>query len=280
MYNETLIISLIVPLVYDTFNLYVYHIHTIPMVNTALCKAFKIEQKILILPYLMMKKYHRIHIYWAGIIYTHSIDMDIMKSLISKGYYCSLSVDYMPYITILIEPLHYTSRMIFKLNPSAQFQWIILASNFIVQLNPNQDHLAIIKWSPVECRYPVNTENNIISPPLAKINLPAGLYSASTGFIIPAVNSFSSKLPITLWDYQCDPFISISDPLIPVNFNLISNFGLNNLTQMKSNFILSKLLPITDVPIVNFMDTLNHIDIEHNNNYPLWLIIVITICST
>ena len=36
----------------------------------------------------------------------------------------------------------------------------------------------------------------------------------------------------------------------------MSNFGLNNVTQAKSDFILSKLPPIRDTPIVNFMDTL------------------------
>ena len=48
---------------------------------------------------------------------------------------------------------------------------------------------------------------------------------------------------------------------------------------MKSDFILSKLPPITDVPIVDFMDTLKHIDNEYNNNFPLWLSMVFTICS-
>ena len=101
----------------------------------------------------------------------------------------------------------------------------------------------------------------------------------STDFIIPAVDLFSSKLSIILWGYEPDPFINKPDPLIPINFKIMSNFGLNNLTQMKSNFILSKLPPITDVPIVNFMDTLKQIDNACNNSFPPWLIIVITICS-
>ena len=36
--------------------------------------------------------------------------------------------------------------------------------------------------------------------------------------------------------------------------------------------------PIADVPITDFMDTLKHIDNKYNNNFPLWPIIVITIC--
>ena len=46
IYNETLIISLIVPLVVNTFHIHLYNIHTKPMVNMALCKTFKIEQNI------------------------------------------------------------------------------------------------------------------------------------------------------------------------------------------------------------------------------------------
>ena len=47
IYNETLIISLIVPLVDSTFHLQLYHICTIPMVNMVLCKTFKVELKYL-----------------------------------------------------------------------------------------------------------------------------------------------------------------------------------------------------------------------------------------
>ena len=108
-------------------------------------------------------------------------------------------------------------------------------------------------------------------------NLPEGCTIYSTDFIIPAVNSFSSKLPIRLRGYQLDPFVNNSDPLIPNNFKIMSNSGLNNVTQMKSNFILlvpkCKLSPTTDVPIVDFMDTLKPIDNAYNNNFPLWCIL-------
>ena len=50
IYNETLIISLIVSLEDSTFHLQLYGTHAIPMVNMALCKTFKIEVKILIWP--------------------------------------------------------------------------------------------------------------------------------------------------------------------------------------------------------------------------------------
>ena len=116
-----------------------------------------------------------------------------------------------------------------------------IASNFIVQFKPNQYLLAVIKRHPIECRCPGNTENNISLPLLSMINLPEGCTIYFIDLIIPAVNSFSSKLPITLWDYQLNPFINKSDPLIPINFKTMSKFMLNNLTQTKSDFILSKL---------------------------------------
>ena len=57
IYNETLIILLIVPLVDSTFYLKLNHIHTIPMVKTGICKTFKIELKKLIWPITNDKKY-------------------------------------------------------------------------------------------------------------------------------------------------------------------------------------------------------------------------------
>ena len=48
---------------------------------------------------------------------------------------------------------------------------------------------------------------------------------------------------------------------------------------MKSDFVLKRLPPITDVPIVEFMKTLNNIYSEYNNTFLLWLTIVIVICS-
>ena len=48
---------------------------------------------------------------------------------------------------------------------------------------------------------------------------------------------------------------------------------------MKSDFILKKLSPITDVPIVEFMETSSSIDsIEYNNTFPIQLTIVIVSC--
>ena len=49
----------------------------------------------------------------------------------------------------------------------------------------------------------------------------------------------------------------------------MSDFGLTNLTE--SDFYLSKLPPMTDVPIVSFMNTLEEIDNEYNEAF--WLLV-------
>ena len=108
------------------------------------------------------------------------------------------------------------------------------------------------------------------NPPLELITLPEGCSISLADFIIPVINSFTSRLPTALWGYQYDPFLNNSDPLF--NFKLMSAFGLTNLMKMKSNFILSRLFPITDVPIVNFMTTLEEINDEYNITFSLLLI--------
>ena len=124
--------------------------------------------------------------------FTHPIDMDIMKCLISNGHYCSFSGGPYP----IKNHNDCTLALYFKSNIQIKSFCPIsvtnIASNFKVQLNPNENFLAVIKRSPTECRCSRNTENNIISPPLAMINLPKGCTIYSTDFIIPAVNSFSS----------------------------------------------------------------------------------------
>ena len=80
VYNDTTIISLIVPLVVNTFHLQLYCIHTVPMVNTALCKTFQTNLKNTYLAITDDEKY-----------FTQPIDLDIMKCLVYKGHYCSQS---------------------------------------------------------------------------------------------------------------------------------------------------------------------------------------------
>ena len=65
--------------------------------------------------------------------------------------------------------------------------------------------------------------------------------------------------------YQLDPFLNRSDPLL--DFKLMSNLGLANL-KMKSDFVLSKVPPIKDAPIVHFMDALEEMDNRYNKVLP------------
>ena len=48
----------------------------------------------------------------------------------------------------------------------------------------------------------------------------------------------------------------------------MSDFWLDNLTKMKSDFELNKLPTITDGPIVVFMKTLKSMNNEYNNTFP------------
>ena len=124
--------------------------------------------------------------------------MDIMKCLVSKGHYCSLSGRLYPIYN------HTDCTLALYIKNDIQIKYFCpisvnnMASNFIAQLILNWYLLAVIKRSPVECRCPRNTENNIISSPLEMMSLPKGCIIYSMDFIIPAVNSFTSKLPKTL----------------------------------------------------------------------------------
>ena len=95
-----------------------------PMVNTALCQTFKIKLKATYLAITNDEKY-----------FTHSIDMDNMKFLISKGHYCSLSGGLYP----IYNHADYALALHFK--NDIQFKSFCpisvnnIASNLIVQLS-------------------------------------------------------------------------------------------------------------------------------------------------
>ena len=76
------------------------------------------------------------------------------------------------------------------------------------------------------------------------------LYNTSCEFF--DIQNSHSPMEISIW------FFSVSNPSF--NFNFMSNFKLPTLTKTNSDFFLSKLPPITDVPIVSFMKTLDEID--------------------
>ena len=79
-----------------------------------------------------------------------------------------------------------------------------------------------------------------------------------TRFIIPVVNTLTSKVSITLWGNPFEPNMNLSDSSI--NFKFMSDFKEMILTKMKSDIFLRKLPPITDAPTVIFMQKLEEID--------------------
>ena len=74
-----------------------------------------------------------------------------------------------------------------------------------------------------------------------------GFHNASCHFI--HIQSVIYHMGLSIW-----LFINSTNPTF--NLKLISDFKLMNLTKTKSNFILIKLPPLTNAPIVNFMQTL------------------------
>ena len=114
-----------------------------------------------------------------------------------------------------------------------------------------------------------------IALPLALIILPEGCFVFTPDFIIQPVNSFTSKMSIALQGYQFDPLLNLSDPLF--KFKLMSDF---KLIKTESDFILSKSLTISDVPMVSFMQMLEETTNKYNKSFPILLIIIITIYST
>ena len=107
------------------------------MVNTALNKTFKIELKTTYFAINNDKKY-----------FTYPIDIDIMKCLISKGHYCSLSGG----LYTIYNQTDCTLALYFKNDIQIKSFFPIsvnnIASNFIVQLNPNQYLLGCNKKKP------------------------------------------------------------------------------------------------------------------------------------
>ena len=104
----------------------------------------------------------------------HPMDMDIMKCVISKGHYCSLSGGLYPIYNHTDCTLALYFKNDFQIKSFCPISVNNIALNFIGQLNPNQYLLPIIKRRPIGHRCPRNTENNIISPLLAMINLLEG----------------------------------------------------------------------------------------------------------
>ena len=88
--------------------------------------------------------------------FTHLINMDIMKCLISKGHYCSLSGGLYPTYNLSDCALALYFKNDIQIKSFYPISVNNIASNFIAQLNPNQYLLAVIKRSLIECGCPGN----------------------------------------------------------------------------------------------------------------------------
>ena len=93
----------------------------------------------------------------------------------------------------------------------------------------------VIHSTFIKCRYPSNTDSNPVNVPLALLTRPEGCSLFTVDSMIPAVNSFISKIPLTLWVYQLDPFMNLSD--LVFNFKPMSDFKLSSLIKTQ-NMIL------------------------------------------
>ena len=186
--------------------------------------------------------------------YARQIDMDIMKCLVSKGHYCSsLGVLYPADVSDdWALALYSNDDHVIKAHCPITVNTI--SKNSITQLWPNHYLMDTIPTRSIEHRCPGCTDIKIVNLLLVLIIIPEECSIFTADFIITAINACTSKMPIALWGFQFDPFHNLSEPLF--NFKFRFNFKLTNTTETKSNFILSRLLLITNVPIAGFMNTL------------------------
>ena len=80
LFNEILVISIIIPNINTTFHMYPYHLHNVQMFNIMLQKTIQIQ---LANPYLAMISDEQYHVC--------PTEIDTTKYLVSKVYFCSQS---------------------------------------------------------------------------------------------------------------------------------------------------------------------------------------------
>ena len=191
--------------------------------------------------------------------YVCPIDMEIMKCLVSKGHYCSLSGALYPMqgSNDCLLALYFNNYH--AINAHCSISVNNISKSLITQLISNHHLMAIKQPSAIECKWPGYTSTKDVIPLLALITMREGCFIV---FIIPVVNSFTSKISIALWGLHFDPFQNLSDLFF--NFKSICDFKLTNLAKTYSHL----------VPIVSFMNTLEEIVNNYNMSFPCWLIII------
>ena len=133
----------------------------------------------------------------------------IIKCLVSKGNYCSISggLYRVQHSKDCALALYFNDDNAIKSNCSITVKTI--NKNSVMQINPNHYLMSVIHSSNVECRCSGFTNSKTVKLPLALITIQEEFYIFTIDFIIPAVNSFTSKVSITLWGYQFDPYESV-----------------------------------------------------------------------
>ena len=143
IFNDASIISLLVPLVDNTYHLQLYQVHSIPKTTIILLR----------LQYLNYTKDKCLSNCkrWQK-YYTNWIDIDIMKCLISKQDYCYLSGGLYPVSgsTDFTLALNFNKDNVIKSFCSITVNTITKDS--ITQLSPNLYLISVIQSSSIECR--------------------------------------------------------------------------------------------------------------------------------
>ena len=104
--------------------------------------------------------------------YTCPMDMHIMKCLVSKGHYSSLSVGLYPVEghTDCVLALYCNNDKAIQSHCSVTVKTI--NKNAITQLIPNHYLMSAIQSMSIEHRYPGDTNIKTFNPPLALITIP------------------------------------------------------------------------------------------------------------
>ena len=111
--------------------------------------------------------------------YAYPVKMDIMKCLLSKGHYCSISRDLYPIQgnTDCALALYFDDDNVTKSHSSIIGNTI--SKNSRTQLRSNHYLIAVMKPRSTACRCPGYTDTKTINPPLAVITKTNG-YSIFT----------------------------------------------------------------------------------------------------
>ena len=117
-------------------------------------------------------------------------------------------------------------------NHTALSQLINTTENSLTQFSPICYHMSIIQTSSGEYRCPGYTSIKSFNPPLALTTISEQCSIFTPDLIILAVNSFTSKTPLTIWGYQFYPYTNLLDSLF--SFKLMSEFKFTNLMRTNS----------------------------------------------